>query len=285
MMNCSNDMTRKLSSIFGRNVQSCLIFISLMMLLPKSTGFASPTPKSNPSREPWDVLRFVQQSSKFISLPSPWKNNQDAVKVMPGDSIWKSGSSSFFQWSPLDDVVMGGVSTSNFDNQVGKWKGTVSESNSGGFIGIRSTPFNESLDLSTCKGIEFKLLDSSSSTSSNSSQKRRFKAVVRDSTDFNGISWTSSFDVQKAKDPIFKFFQAKDDDDQQESKGAVTTIQIPFQELIPTKFAKIVPDQAFNLRNVVGFQLVYSKFEYEGELNPNFSLGDFSLQVMEIKAY
>lgn len=33
------------------------------------------------------------------------------------------------------------------------------------------------------------------------------------------------------------------------------------------------------------FQLMYSKFEYDGELNPTFVPGEFSLEIGGIKAY
>jgi hypothetical protein len=33
------------------------------------------------------------------------------------------------------------------------------------------------------------------------------------------------------------------------------------------------------------FQLMYSKFEYDGELNPHFTEGDFNLELRDILAY
>ena len=140
-------------------------------------------------RQPWDALRFIRQSSRFIRPPNPFRTDGAAQVVKPGDVIWSAGDDKAvgpkMAWAPLDDVVMGGVSSSEFDNNTGMWGGTVSSSNSGGFVGIRTTPFDPPLDMTGCKGIEFKL---------RGGDGKRFKAVVRDSTEFNGVCWTSSFD-------------------------------------------------------------------------------------------
>merc|ERR1712179_195326 len=110
----------------------------------------------------------------------------------------------------------------------------------GGFVGIRSTPFAPPLDMSSCSGIELKL---------GGGNGKRLKFIIRDSTDFNGVCWTTSFDAKP---------------------GNSFVVRIPFKSQVPTIFAKTVPGQVFNPSNVVGFQVAYSKFEYDGELNPNF---------------
>lgn len=186
--------------------------------------------------------------------------------VQPGDVIWSAGNDDGggdaaiigpkMTWAPLDDVVMGGVSSSEFDNTTGMWGGTVSSTNNGGFVGIRTTPFDPPLDMTGCKGIELRL---------RGGDAKRFKAVVRDSTDFNGVCWTSSFDAPRNR-----------------SGG---TVRLPFDKQVPTIFANTVEGKSFMANNVVGFQLAYSKFEYDGGLNPKFALGDFSLQLVEVKAY
>ena len=148
---------------------------------------------------------------------------------------------------------MGGGSSSNIDNNTGIWSGTVTEANNGGFVGVRSTPFQGALDMSECKGIEIRFRQGSG---------KRFKFVVRDSTDFNGICWTTSFDAK--------------------NNG---TECIPFSGQIPTVFAKTVSGSSFKVNGVVGLQFAYSKFEYDGELNRNFDTGKFVLQIVELKAY
>lgn len=201
------------------------------------------TPESSPStkQEKWDPVRFVSQSSKFITFPSILPKKVSPKVIKPGDVIWKKGSS-ICTWSPLDDVVMGGVSSSTFEN--GTWKGYVSDGNSGGFIGIRTTPLMQPLDMSSCQGVEFKI---------KGGKNKIFKAVIRDSTDFNGVCWTLTFgDGLRLTDDL--------------------STKIPFSKCIPTIFARTVPDQTFNTANVVGFQLVFSKFLFDGELNPKFQL-------------
>lgn len=215
-------------------------------------------------RVPWDGLRFLKQSSKFISLPKLFGGNAATEVINPGDVIWEPDStSSAFSWSPLDDVVMGGASESEFDVNTGIWKGTVTSANNGGFVGIRTTP-SYSFNMENCKGIELVLKGGGG---------KRFKAVVRDSTDFNGVCWTSSFNAPKSLGLFLG------------SSSGVGTVKIPFGKQIPTIFARTVPDQTFMADNVVGLQLAYSKFEYDGKLNPNFELGDFDLQILEVRTY
>lgn len=151
---------------------------------------------------------------------------------------------------------MGGASTSTIDNNTGMWTGTVTDANSGGFVGIRSTPFQNGLllDMSGCKGVELRLRKGGG---------QRFKFVVRDETSFNGICWTSEFDAVE--------------------KG--TVVRIPFSKQIPTLFANSVSGKTFVSDNAVGFQIAYSKFAYDGQLNKKFQLGDFALQILDLKSY
>jgi len=215
-------------------------------------------------RRPWNVFRFLRQSSRFV-MP---RGGADERTVSPGDVLWRPSSSSSFAFAPLDDVVMGGASSSRFDAATGTWTGEVTDANNGGFVGIRSTP-NLKYDMSACRGLEIKLRDrgSSSSSSSGGGGGTRLKAGLRDNNEFNGIVWNSSFDVAK--------------------NGNSRYIRVPFQKLLPTKFARVVREDEveFDKSNVCGIQFVYSKFEYDGALNPKFRVGDVDLQVEEIRAY
>lgn len=242
---------------------------SAVLQLAQSSSREGETETKSTERQPWDAFRFMKQSSTFV-LGSAF-GKKDRRTIEPGNVLWTpgAGASSTFQFAPLDDVVMGGVSSSTFDNDTGLWRGKVTDANNGGFIGIRSTPSLE-WNMASCKGIQLKLKSKSPKT-------QRFKFVVRDSTDFNGIGWTTSINVGGSNNSVMKLF----------SKGEsnVATIRVPFQDLIPTIFARTVPDQTFRNDNVVGVQLTYSKFEYDGDLNPNFALGDLDLQILEISAY
>jgi hypothetical protein len=95
-------------------------------------------PKEKPSeKQKWELGRFVKQSSKFVTMPFA---STPTRTILPGDVIWQPSANGDFTLAPLDDVVMGGVSSSDFDNASGKWVGRVTDANNGGFIGIRSTP-------------------------------------------------------------------------------------------------------------------------------------------------
>lgn len=231
-------------------------------LIPELEQETKPT--SGGSKQKWDAVGFLKQSSKFVSLPNPFKSPKSGTITMPGDVLWSANGVNEFNWFPLDDVVMGGASKSSFDTKTGEWSGTVTTANNGGFVGIRTAPAI-SYDMSNCQGLELKLAKSNGS---------RFKFVVRDSTDFNGVCWTSSFDSQN--ESLLTSMFKKDD---------VSSMKIPFENQIPTIFARTVPNQTFNIQNIVGFQLTYSKFEYDGGLNPKFKLGDFSFQLLEVRAY
>jgi Complex I intermediate-associated protein 30 (CIA30) len=202
-------------------------------------------------RQSWNPFRFIAQSSKFIPLPFSERTKRT---VQPGDVLWEpSISSNSFKFGPLDDVVMGGVSSSSFDDATGIWDGTVTDANNGGFIGIRSYPYT-SWNMSSCRGLQIKCKSPFDS---------RIKVGLRDTKDFNGVVWNASINVNNAQ-----------------------AVQVPFLSLIPNKFAnRIVSDIEFDQSNVVGIQFVYSKFEYDGDLNPKFRVGGFRLQILEVKAF
>ena len=222
-------------------------------LLAKSPG------DSRGGREPWNFFRFVQQSSQFIRPPPlfPFSSlSRDSQKrYFPGDSLNE------ILFAPLDDVVMGGASASTYDSRSRLWKGYVTDVNNGGFLGIRSKPFAQTLDLSQCQGVVFKLRLREPSRS-----KLRFKVGVRDSTDFNGLVWNASFDLQ--------------------GNDKVETVRIPFSKLMPNRFASRVPvTKPLQTDRIAALQLVYSKFEYDGDLNPNFLLGNIEVVVEYVGVY
>jgi hypothetical protein len=230
---------------------------------------ATQTPTSTRRRQPWNVFRFVQQSSKFVSVLPQKKTSSKPIK--PGDVVWEQApntdrnakNSVDFTFAPLDDVVMGGASSSTVTSW-GGWIGSVTDANNGGFVGIRSTPYFQ-YNLDQCRGLEL-------TVRTRSKAKRRYKLGLRDSKEFNGIVWNASFLVNGSN--------------RSGSSATTTTVRIPFSKLVPTLFARTVPDApAFNRQNVVGIQFVYSKFEYDGNLNDTFQVGDVDLELVSIKAY
>ncbi|MED6216443.1 hypothetical protein PIB30_007787 [Stylosanthes scabra] len=167
-------------------------------------------------------------------------------------------------WGALDDVVMGGVSESNFQidptggergGPTGIFKGVVSTANNGGFTSIRTKNFSEPEDLSAYDGLEFRL----------KGDGRRYKIIVRTSSDWDTVGYTAGFDTVK---------------------GEWQTIQLPFSTLRPVFRARTVSDAPpFDPSNVMSLQLMFSKFEYDGKLNGTFVEGPFELPVSSIRAY
>jgi uncharacterized protein YbjT (DUF2867 family) len=160
-------------------------------------------------------------------------------------------------WGAIDDVVMGGVSESNIRliNNRAVFSGNVSTANNGGFASVRSRNFENPLDLSNYEGIELRV----------QGDGKRYKFIIRNEEKWDGVGYCYSFDT------IY---------------NCQTTIRIPFKELIPVFRAKTIRDAGtFDASKVYSMQLMLSKFEYDGALNPNFSPGLFSLEIESIKAY
>ncbi|MEM8828581.1 MAG: CIA30 family protein [Cyanobacteria bacterium P01_G01_bin.19] len=160
-------------------------------------------------------------------------------------------------WGVVDDVVMGGVSKSNIrlaDNKA-IFSGIVSTDNNGGFASVRTRNFTTPLDLSDYEGIELKVIGDG----------KRYKFIARCEGKWDGISYCYSFDT------VYNF---------------PTTVRIPFTELIPVFRAKTVTEaSSFDASKIYSMQLMLSKFEYDGELNPKFEAGSFALHVESIQAY
>lgn len=166
-------------------------------------------------------------------------------------------------WGPLDDVVMGGVSESGFEvrqhgaehgGSVGLFNGIVSSANNGGFASVRTRNFEPELDLGAYDSLNIRLKGNG----------LRFKAIIRTDTNWDGIGYTLSFDTKQ--------------DEWQ-------TVHLPFSQFVPTFRGKTKSDApALNASNVTSLQLMLSKFEYDGALNPCFKTGAFSLPVQSITA-
>jgi uncharacterized protein YbjT (DUF2867 family) len=160
-------------------------------------------------------------------------------------------------WGALDDVVMGGVSASNiqFLEDTGLFAGNVSTANSGGFASIRTKNFDPPFNLSGYEGVELRV----------KGDGNRYKIFLRTEAVWDGIGYSYGFDTVA---------------------NTWIDIRVPFKDLVPVFRAKSVKDcPAIEKSKIRSFQLMLSKFEYDGALNPNFSPGGFSLQVESMKAY
>ncbi len=160
-------------------------------------------------------------------------------------------------WGALDDVVMGGVSSSSiiFGENAALFTGNVSTDNSGGFASVRTKNFDPSFNLSGYEGVELRV----------KGDGQRYKIFLRTEVKWDGLGYSYSFDTVA---------------------NTWINVRIPFTNLIPVFRAKVVQDAPLIDRSrVCSYQLMLSKFEYDGALNPEFSPGGFTLQVESIKAY
>eukprot|EP00884_Botryococcus_braunii_P010727 jgi/Botrbrau1/19656/Bobra.0003s0021.2 len=167
-------------------------------------------------------------------------------------------------WGPLDDVVMGGVSESGFEVRAGAgerggpagvFSGAVSTSNSGGFASVRCRNMEPRLDLSSYEGIALRI----------KGDGLRYKAILRTDTGWDSISYCRSFDTKP---------------------GEWQTVKLPFREFKPIFRALSVRDGApLDPSRIASLQLMLSKFEYDGGLNPHFRTGRFSLPLESVTAY
>ncbi|CAJ1938694.1 unnamed protein product [Sphenostylis stenocarpa] len=203
---------------------------------------------------------------EYIGMRNLIKAVKDNLGLRRGRLLFGFEGNDYRQlpWGSLDDVVMGGVSQSNFQidpsggengGPTGVFKGVVSTANNGGFTSIRTKNFSEPENLSAYDGLEFRL----------KGDGRRYKIILRTSSDWDTLGYTSSFDTEK---------------------GKWQSIRVPFSSLRPVFRARTVSDgPPFDPSIVVSLQLMFSKFEYDGKLNETFVEGPFELPVSSIRAY
>jgi len=165
-------------------------------------------------------------------------------------------------WGALDDVVMGGVSESEM--RVGSadggedaltFTGTVRVANSGGFASARTVGFETPANVGGYDGIALRVRGDGN----------RYKFILRCDGKWDGVSHCHSFDTVA---------------------GEWADVRIPFGAFNTVFRAKTLADgAAVNPRHITAVQLMVSKFEYDGALNPAFTAGPFSLDVARIAAY
>lgn len=168
----------------------------------------------------------------------------------PSDDLKKT-------WGAVDDVVMGGVSESDIRLVDGTalFAGNVSTANSGGFASVRTRNFEPAFNLVGYEGVELRI----------KGDGKRYKFLIRTETKWDGTAYSYSFDTVS---------------------DSWISVRIPFAELIPVFRAKTLKDSPpIDSSNICSCQLMLSKFEYDGELNPKFLPGSFALQVESLKAY
>jgi hypothetical protein len=159
-------------------------------------------------------------------------------------------------WGSLDDGVMGGVSTSQVQWQDGlRFGGQVSTANNGGFASVRTRNFEPPLNLSQWQGM---VLDAQG-------DGQRYKWILRDRPGWDSLAYCQSFDPMADR------------------PGPV---RIPFLGMVATRRARTVSDaNPLNPAQIHSMQLMLSKFEYDGDLNPAFRPGVFGLTVQRLGVY
>jgi len=166
------------------------------------------------------------------------------------------------EFGALDDVVMGGVSSSGFSIQpnagevqgtpAGVFAGNVTSANNGGFASVRSRNISPPADLGAYDGVQLRL----------KGDGQRYKLVLRTTEAWDGVGYTVSFDT------VADTWQ---------------TVKVPFSSFKAIFRARSVPDaHPLNAANIVSVQLMLSKFEYDGKLNPAWREGRFELPVESI---
>lgn len=220
-----------------------------------------------PSNRFWDIGRFVQTLDFFEAIPIL----SDIKKTLLGSDMpqphtpqgnvlfdFTQGDPEVVRaWGALDDVVMGGVSSSTvrMEEQYALFTGDVSTNNSGGFVSIRTRNFDPALNLSAYQGIALRL----------QGDGQRYKFFLRDKAGWDALAYGYSFDTQS---------------------GEWMTVQVPFAQLNPVFRAKTQPDApALDPSHVCSLQLMLSKFEYDKSLNPHFKPGPFYLRIQQISAF
>lgn len=160
-------------------------------------------------------------------------------------------------WGAVDDVVMGGVSASGMTLLPGfaRFSGDVSTANSGGFASVRTRNFEPPFNLQGWQGVRLVMRGDG----------QRYKVILRNSNSWDSRAYCHSVDT---------------DPDQW------IVVDIPFAVFIATFRAKTQPDAPrLDPTSVCSFQLMLSKFEYDGDKNPHFHPGSFSLDVRSLGVY
>ncbi|KAJ4843937.1 hypothetical protein Tsubulata_017581 [Turnera subulata] len=149
-------------------------------------------------------------------------------------------------WGSLDDVVMGGVSESTFLIDT---TGGENGGPTGIFKGAVSTANNGGFTSIRTKVVPEDLSAYDGLELRLKGDGRRYKLIVRTSRDWDTVGYTIGFDTLE---------------------GQWQSIRLPFSSLRPI----------FRART-----LMFSKFEYDGKLNPTFVEGAFQLPVSSIRAF
>lgn len=160
-------------------------------------------------------------------------------------------------WGALDDVVMGGVSSSRvISRDIGLvFNGTVSTDNNGGFASVRSRNADVAFDLGEYDGVVARMKGDGQS----------YKLIARTDDDWDGVAFCKTVAT---------------------TAGEWIDVRVPFEEFQPVRRGRTVKEAgSVDKTRIIAWQLMLSKFEYDGELNPTFRPGNFELVVESIAGF
>ncbi len=272
--------TKRAQEILGKNVElvegditvpetlTALVTNGIEAVICCTGTKVQPVEGDTPTREKYyQGIKFYMPEVVDVPEIVEYKGLNNLVQAVRSQLI-KAGEKTIFDftkpsqdlketWGALDDVVMGGTSESSIilTDNTALFTGNVSTANSGGFASVRTRNFESAIDLTGFSGIQLRV----------KGDGKRYKLIVRSESKWDGIGYCYSFDT------VYNIW---------------ITITIPFDKLIPVFRAKTVKDGSeLNTKTIYSFQLMLSKFEYDGALNPKFTPGVFQLQLESVKAY
>lgn len=225
-----------------------------------------PDPVSSSQTAPGIQAPNSQAIQHLITTVKPTLQQTNAILIFDFSQPPANGADHIPEiWGAVDDVVMGGISQSSIQRQgdAALFAGTVSTANSGGFASVRTRNFNPPLNLSPDNepnsgpydGIVLRVLGDG----------QRYKFMLRTEARWDGTAYCHSFDTVA---------------------NSWIDVFIPFSQLVPVFRAKTLANVGpLQTGQISAFQLMLSKFEYDGDLNPRFRPGSFQLHVAWIKAY
>ena len=149
-------------------------------------------------------------------------------------------------WTAINDVVMGGVSSSAMETTkegTVLFAGQVSLENNGGFASIRSGP--RRWDLGAYSGITMRFRGDG----------RRYKLNLKTDASFDGIMYRTAFETRE---------------------GKWQTVRLPFSEFVPSFRGRVVPDAPpLNPARIASIGLLISDKQ----------AGPFRLEIAWLAAY
>ncbi|CAK0786611.1 hypothetical protein CVIRNUC_009825 [Coccomyxa viridis] len=162
------------------------------------------------------------------------------------------------RWERLDDVIMGGQSSSSLkavEGGAALFSGDLILEG-GGFCGARTKGMD--LDLSAYNGIALQV--------EGDGQTYKLNLKTADQENVPEDTFQATFDTVA---------------------GQQTTVYLPWRQFVPVKRARVDPNTApLDPSKARQFGLVLSRFEFNGLPNPNYKAGRFSLKVFKgIQAY